>query len=118
VIPGGAEDGVPPLSGPHEVRSARLLLRPLPPEAAAALAGVVAMGYSIVLSRRRRGYASEAAAALIAWALEEPSVEAVVAGTAAENLASQRVLESAGFTRTGEADGEIRWRLDRAARGR
>jgi ribosomal-protein-alanine N-acetyltransferase len=78
--------------------------------------GVVEMGYSIVPTRRRRGYASEAAAALVGWVFQQPGVSAVVAGTDAGNAASQRVLEKAGFARTSEAGGEVRWRLDRPGR--
>ena len=73
--------------------------------------GVVEIGYSIVPGRQRRGYAIEAGAALIEWALGQPGVRGIVAGSAADNAASIATLERLGFERTGEADGEIRWRL-------
>jgi RimJ/RimL family protein N-acetyltransferase len=79
-----------------------------PPDAA----GVVEVGYNVVPSRRGRGYATEAARALAGWAKAQPDVRAVVAGCDPGNLASIIVLERAGFHRTGEADGEIRWRLE------
>ncbi len=73
-------------------------------------AGTIEVGYSVIPSRRRRGYASEAAGALVGWARSQPSVNVVVAGCAPGNLASVRTLERIGFHRTGEAGGEIRWR--------
>ncbi len=73
----------------------------------------VEIGYSVVPSRRRRGYASEAAVALVAWALARPEVEHVVATCDADNRASIRTLERAGFERAGEENGRIRWRRGR-----
>jgi ribosomal-protein-alanine N-acetyltransferase len=75
-------------------------------------AGEIEIGYSVVPSRRNRGYASEAVAALLDWAGQQPGVTAVVAGTDADNAASQRVLERAGFHRTGSRDAEVRWRYE------
>lgn len=78
-------------------------------------AGEMEMGYSVVPSRRRRGYATEAASALVAWALNQPGVTAIVAGTDADNVRSQCVLERAGFERTSSSQTEIRWRVERGA---
>jgi ribosomal-protein-alanine N-acetyltransferase len=72
--------------------------------------GTLEIGYSVIPRRRRRGYASEAADALVAWAHAQPGVLAVVAGCHPSNTASIRTLERIGFLRTGEADGELRWR--------
>jgi ribosomal-protein-alanine N-acetyltransferase len=72
--------------------------------------GTVEVGYAVVPGRRRRGYATEAAGALVEWALSQPSVGGIVATCDAENAPSIRTLERAGFRRTGEADGTIRWR--------
>lgn len=72
--------------------------------------GTVEVGYSVAPSRRRRGYATEAATAIIAWALSQPSVQAIVAGCDPDNVPSVHTLERVGFSRTGEADGEMRWR--------
>ena len=76
-----------------------------PPDAA----GVLEVGYSIVPDRRRRGYASEAASALVTWALDQPGVEAVVAACDPDNAASILTLDRVGFRRTGEADGRVLW---------
>jgi len=73
-------------------------------------AGVVEIGYSVVPGRRRRGYAVEAARALTAWALAQEGVRGIVAGSAADNSPSIATLERLGFERSGEANGEIRWR--------
>ncbi len=80
-----------------------------PPNAA----GEMEMGYSVVPSRRRRGYATEAVAALVGWALDQPGVATIVAGTDLDNTISQRVLERAGFALTTAAPIEVRWRLER-----
>jgi [ribosomal protein S5]-alanine N-acetyltransferase len=74
-------------------------------------AGTVELGYSVVPGRRRRGYATEAASALVEWALSQPDVRGVVAGCDPGNVASTCTLERVGFRRTGEANGEIRWAL-------
>lgn len=60
--------------------------------------GVVTIGYAIVPSARRQGYATEAIAALSAWALGEPDVDAVRAQTLPDNEPSIRALLRAGFT--------------------
>jgi ribosomal-protein-alanine N-acetyltransferase len=73
--------------------------------------GVVEIGYSVIPDRRRRGYASEAAAALVDWARSQEDVETVVAACDRENVASVRTLERLGFARTGMDGDEIRWRL-------
>ncbi|MDG4858482.1 GNAT family protein [Streptomyces sp. T-3] len=66
------------------------------------LAGRVEIGYDVVASARRQGYATEALRALAAWALTSPEVEVVFARTEPGNLASQGVLDRAGFTRVAE----------------
>ena len=60
--------------------------------------GRVEFGYGIVESRRGRGYATEAARALVLAALGLPGVIEVVAGVDPANAASVRVLEKAGLS--------------------
>ena len=72
--------------------------------------GSVEVGYSVIPARRGRGYATEAARAIVAWALDEPGVKVVVAACDRGNAPSIRTLERVGFRRTGEANGRIRWR--------
>ena len=62
--------------------------------------GVVEVGYGLVPSARSRGYATEALLAFVALAATL-GVTTVRADTDPDNVASQRVLEKSGFSRTG-----------------
>jgi RimJ/RimL family protein N-acetyltransferase len=77
--------------------------------------GVVEIGFSVVPERRRLGFASEATAAIVDWALHEPDVDAIVARCEGGNIASIRVLDGAGFVRTGELNDVLHWRRPAAA---
>jgi RimJ/RimL family protein N-acetyltransferase len=59
--------------------------------------GAVTIGYAIVPSARRQGYATEAIGALTAWSLGQPDVDHVRAQTLPDNEASIRALLRAGF---------------------
>jgi RimJ/RimL family protein N-acetyltransferase len=59
--------------------------------------GAVMIGYAIVPSARRQGYATEAIAVLTAWSLAQPGVDRVRAQTLPDNEASIRALLRAGF---------------------
>lgn len=74
----------------------------------------VEIGYGIVPSRQGRGYATEALQTMITMAWADSRVRSVVAGTDPGNVASQRVLEKAGFRRISAA-GEFRYQLTRRA---
>ena len=74
--------------------------------------GAVMIGYAIVPSARRQGYATEAIAALSDWALAQPEVREVRAQTLPDNEASIRALLRAGFE---ETDGNERLRRFRRA---
>jgi RimJ/RimL family protein N-acetyltransferase len=64
-----------------------------------------------------RGYAAEAAAALVGW-LESGGIEAITAHVNQDNVASARVAERVGLTATDElVDGEIVWRRERHTAG-
>jgi [ribosomal protein S5]-alanine N-acetyltransferase len=76
--------------------------------------GSIEVGYSVIPDRRRRGFATEAARAIVAWAFDQPGVTVVVAGCDSDNAPSIRTLERIGFLRAGEADGQIRWRFSGA----
>jgi RimJ/RimL family protein N-acetyltransferase len=75
--------------------------------------GTVEIGYSVVESGRRRGYATEMVRALVARAVATPGVTRVVAEARTDNPASQRVLERCGFRLEGAGrDAEHgRWRF-------
>jgi [ribosomal protein S5]-alanine N-acetyltransferase len=72
-------------------------------------AGELELGYGIAQDYRNRGYATEAAAALVEWGLAQPKVERVVARSDRANRPSSRVLEKIGMNPEG-ADGTlVRW---------
>jgi ribosomal-protein-alanine N-acetyltransferase len=71
--------------------------------------GAMELGYGIHPPHRGAGYATEAAAALVRWALARPGVSRVVARCADTNAASIRVLEKIGMRRTGADEGMIAW---------
>jgi [ribosomal protein S5]-alanine N-acetyltransferase len=69
----------------------------------------IELGYGTDPGFRNRGFATEAALALAEWGLAQPGVERVVSRCDPANEPSARVLEKAGFVRTGEADGMLLW---------
>src|SRR5581483_2763144 len=68
--------------------------------------GAWTIGYSILEQYRRRGYASEGTAALIAEAFRHPEVVKILAETYPELVASIGVMEKNGFRYTGNGSGE------------
>jgi RimJ/RimL family protein N-acetyltransferase len=58
------------------------------------------IGYSMRRQWRGRGFATRAARLVAGWAFEQGVIR-VVAGAAPDNVASQHVLERAGFVREG-----------------
>jgi RimJ/RimL family protein N-acetyltransferase len=79
--------------------------------------GTVEIGYGIVTSHQRRGYASEATRGLVARAFRMPEVQRVIAETLPELTPSIGVLRKCRFELTGEGSepGVIRFELTRAA---
>jgi ribosomal-protein-alanine N-acetyltransferase len=77
----------------------------------------VELGFGIHHDFRGRGYAPEAARALVEWALEQPGVARVIARCDPDNAASVRVLEKIAMRRCGEADGQLLWELRRGSAG-
>lgn len=80
--------------------------------------GVVELGYTVFPEHRGRGYATEAAAALIEWAWQTGQVSTILASVSPTNEASRRVLDRLdGFVEIGrcsdEADEELVFRCDR-----
>ena len=78
--------------------------------------GVVEIAYGIAPGYQGRGLATEAARALVAFALERVDVTSIRAHTQPDNDASGRVLAKCGFHRLGEVidpeDGRV-WRWER-----
>lgn len=81
--------------------------------------GVVEIAYGVAPGYQGRGYATEAANALVEFALSDPTVRTVRAHTLPEKNASTRVLTKNGFRHLGEVidpeDGLVwRWELPRS----
>jgi RimJ/RimL family protein N-acetyltransferase len=79
--------------------------------------GEVEIGYSVVESERRRGFAREAIEALTVRALATPGVRLVCAHTTDDNVASWRALERAGFVHAGPGAEPGSRRYERFAAG-
>ena len=80
--------------------------------------GMVEIAYGVVPSVEGRGYATEAAGALVRFAGDDARVRLIRAHTLPELNASTRVLRKCGFVHIGEVvdseDGPV-WRWERAA---
>jgi RimJ/RimL family protein N-acetyltransferase len=63
--------------------------------------GQAMVGYDLAPAFRGRGYATRAVRLLAAWTFGSVGMARLIAGTSPENVASQRVLERAGFQREG-----------------
>lgn len=63
--------------------------------------GSVEIGYGVIPEYWGNGYATEMVEAITKWALSQPGVSRIEAETDLNNLASQRVLEKAGFIPNG-----------------
>jgi RimJ/RimL family protein N-acetyltransferase len=82
--------------------------------------GVLEIAYGIESEHQGRGYATEAAGALVAYAVRSGKVRIVCAHTLPEANASGRVLTKCGFRHVGEVihpeDGRVwRWEIGIAA---
>lgn len=77
--------------------------------------GSVEVGYSVVPSQQRRGYATEAVSRLIERAWEFPEVKQILGETLPHLTPSIRVMEKLGFNfiGTGSEEGVIRYVLMR-----
>lgn len=76
-------------------------------------AGSVEIGYDLCESARGNGYATEALRSAARWALDQPGVDVVLARTEEENVASQRVMERAGFVRIETDEDLLHYELGR-----
>lgn len=59
--------------------------------------GAVMIGYATYPGADRKGFASEAAGALVRWALEQPGVKRVCASIPPDNIPARRVAEKIGM---------------------
>jgi RimJ/RimL family protein N-acetyltransferase len=77
-------------------------------------AGEAEIGYGVASSHRGRGYATEAVAALCAWAMQEQGLRIVRAECLPDNAGSIGVLRRVGFRESGSDATMLRWILVRA----
>lgn len=75
--------------------------------------GAVTIGYGIAPEHQGRGYATEGARALIAWAFAQPGLRRIIADCDPHNAASIRVLEKLGMARLPPTNGLLNWELRR-----
>jgi RimJ/RimL family protein N-acetyltransferase len=78
--------------------------------------GVVEIAYGVNPDQEGKGYATEATALLVAFALGFPEVDVVRAHTLPDSIASQRVLGKCGFGRVADAidpDDGLVWRFEK-----
>lgn len=71
---------------------------------------VCRVGYFVSYREHRRGYATEALAAVADWIFSETATTRIEAGVTLRNVASFRVLEKVGFVREKVAAGSWAWR--------
>jgi ribosomal-protein-alanine N-acetyltransferase len=62
--------------------------------------GTLEIGWTVNRPHRGRGYATEAAAAMLAWGRAQPGVRRVIATIARENLASEALARRIGMSPT------------------
>jgi RimJ/RimL family protein N-acetyltransferase len=68
--------------------------------------GVAEIAYGVEEASQGNGFATEAVAACLAWALAEPGIEAVQAATFAWHVPSLRVIGKVGMSPVGTRDHE------------
>lgn len=69
--------------------------------------GQAMIGYAMLPAWRGRGFPTRAARLLARWVFTETGIGRLIAGTIPANVASQRVLEKAGFRREGYLRGRL-----------
>jgi [ribosomal protein S5]-alanine N-acetyltransferase len=74
--------------------------------------GVAELGYGVLPRHQRRGFATEAVNALITWAFSQ-GARAIVAESDADNIASARVLQKAGFRQADPRGELLSWRVEK-----
>ena len=76
--------------------------------------GAVEIGYSVIPTRQRQGYAFEAASAIIDWAFGHKEVSIVKGECEKNNIPSIRILEKLGMTRLEEDGDLLKWNICKA----
>jgi [ribosomal protein S5]-alanine N-acetyltransferase len=63
--------------------------------------GIVEIGYSVLPSFQRQGYATEMMTAIVEWVARDPRILQITAETATDNVPSRRLLSRLGFREAG-----------------
>jgi len=71
--------------------------------------GEVDLGYGIIETEQRKGYAIEAAKALSNWALSHPNVKTITAKCLLNNYGSFKILEKLNFTKIAQDENMQYW---------
>ena len=75
--------------------------------------GDVEIGWGLVESARRKGYATEASAAVLKWIVQQPGVKSISATVPDDNRPSQRLAAKLGLIRTSETRRNVPlWKCD------
>lgn len=72
--------------------------------------GEVEIGYGLAPEQQNQGFMTEAAGALVDWALSHAACTTVTAWTEKDNAPSHRVLEKIGLIRDGQRQNQVHWR--------
>lgn len=73
--------------------------------------GEIDLGYGVIASERKKGFAHEAAAAILEWAFNQKKVKAITASCLIDNLGSRKILSSLNFSIIKKDNEMIYWRL-------
>lgn len=76
-------------------------------------AGEIDLGYGIIASERRKGYAFEAAKSLTTWAFSNMEVKKITAKCLIENEGSFKTLEKLDFENTSKDEQFLHWILEK-----
>jgi ribosomal-protein-alanine N-acetyltransferase len=72
---------------------------------------VVEVGYGIIPSAQKKGYATEAVKGIIKWAFSSSQVNKVIAECLDDNIPSIKVLEKLKMTRIDQENNMLKWEL-------
>lgn len=79
--------------------------------------GEIEIGYGTYDEFRNKGFMTEIVSGIIEWAKMQSIVKSIVASTDKTNLASSKVLEKNNFTKMGETETSLSWKLEMSNKG-
>lgn len=74
--------------------------------------GEIEIGYGTYEEFRKRGFMTEAVGGMIEWAKIQPDIRAIIASTNKTNIDSFSILKKNNFTKSGETETLLNWRLE------